>query len=213
VVDHLSNQFRGKTVGIAYIYCNYKKQGEETSVNLIASLLKQLVQERPFISKDVKNLYEEHINKETRPSVTECLRVLRLEMGRHSKIFFIIDALDECSEDTQGFLLDRLRALQAGKNLNLIITSRPQVSIKQVFKEAKLLEVRARDEDVRNYLQERISSPRRLVQVVNAALQKDILDTITENAKGMYVCSILLSSAQYTLLFSGFSISQVYGSA
>jgi len=110
-------------------------------------------------------------------------------MGRYSKTFFIIDALDECSEDAQRTLLE-LGALQVKMNLNLIITSRPSASIKQVLEGAEQLEVRARDEDVRSYLQERISTTR-VARVVgsDAALQENILNTITEKADGMYVCS------------------------
>ena len=53
--------FKGNDkVAISYIYLNYKEQHEQTIANLIASILKQMVQDRPMISDSVKALYERH---------------------------------------------------------------------------------------------------------------------------------------------------------
>ena len=35
VVDHLWKDFEGKNVGIAYIYCNYKRQETQTTIDLL----------------------------------------------------------------------------------------------------------------------------------------------------------------------------------
>ena len=43
VVDYLERSFEQEDVAIAYIYCSYKEQEDQTDVNLIASLLQQLV--------------------------------------------------------------------------------------------------------------------------------------------------------------------------
>ena len=44
VVEYLERSFEKNNVAIAYIYCSYKEQEDQTTVNLIASLLQQLVQ-------------------------------------------------------------------------------------------------------------------------------------------------------------------------
>jgi hypothetical protein len=150
--------------------------------------LKQLVQEQPSISKDVRSLYDRHIRKGTRPNIDEYAKVLQSEMGRYPKTFLIIDALDECSEEARRTLQTKLREFQAVVNLNLMITSRPQVNVKKVFEEAILLEVVARDEDVRSYLQERIPATRLAQDIAHDIdLQESILGTITWKAGGMYV--------------------------
>ena len=83
-------------VGIAYLYCNFRQQHEQTSSDLIVSLLKQLVQERPSIPDVVKNLYSYHKPKRTCPSPDEILNALHSVTAFYSKTFIVIDALDEC---------------------------------------------------------------------------------------------------------------------
>ena len=61
VVDYLSKTARTEDVGIAYMYCTYRNRLEQTPIRLIASLLKQLLQERRFIPEGLKKLYEHHI--------------------------------------------------------------------------------------------------------------------------------------------------------
>jgi hypothetical protein len=45
-VEHLCTKFQNDTtVGIAYVYCNFRRQDEQKPHNLLSSLLKQLIQE------------------------------------------------------------------------------------------------------------------------------------------------------------------------
>ncbi|KAH7012983.1 nucleoside phosphorylase domain-containing protein [Ilyonectria destructans] len=72
VIDHLSTRFpKGSNVGIAYLYCNFRRQHEQTIEHFLASLLKQLVQELSSIPKGVKRLYDRHKDKSTRASCCE----------------------------------------------------------------------------------------------------------------------------------------------
>ena len=100
----------------------------------------------------------------------------------YSKVFIIVDALDECREDdgTRANLLQALRSL-AG-TVNLMVTSRDLVSIARDFQETKHLDICANDQDVRRYIEGRIArTPRRHLK----ALQESIVKKIVENARGM----------------------------
>src|SRR5436305_1061587 len=91
VVDHLSAKFENDAgFGIAYIYCNYQPQQEQRPADLLSSLLKQLVQEQPAMPTDVKNLYEHHRAKGTRPSFDEIVRLLHSTIQLYSRVFIII---------------------------------------------------------------------------------------------------------------------------
>ena len=58
VIDDLYNKFQDDgTVGIAYIYCNFRRQHEQMTEDLLASLLKQLSQKRSSLPDSVKALY------------------------------------------------------------------------------------------------------------------------------------------------------------
>lgn len=57
VVDHLWKMFQDDTtVGIAYLYCNFRQRHEQAPEDLLAGVLKQLVQRQTFVSESVKDL-------------------------------------------------------------------------------------------------------------------------------------------------------------
>lgn len=97
VVDELIKRFSNDpTVGIAYIYCNFWRQGEQKIDDLLSSLLKQLTMSQPSLPSSVKDHFDQHRIKETRPSLDEILRSLRAVAIMYSRVFIIVDALDEC---------------------------------------------------------------------------------------------------------------------
>lgn len=109
-------------------------------------------------------------------------------MGRYSKVFIVIDALDECADDggAREILLSEFNALQTTNPMNLIVTSRPILKIEQKFQKAIQLEIRASDSDVQKYLEGQMS---RLASCVtrNISLQETIKSGIVKAVDGMYV--------------------------
>ena len=122
-----------------------------------------------------------------RPTLAECANLLQSEVRGFSKIFIVIDALDECPESngTRMSFLMEIRKLQP--NIHLLVTSRYIPSIEREFEKAERVEIRASNEDIRRYLGGRIERGHRLVRHVRAdpALHKTIINTIVEKAKGM----------------------------
>jgi Cdc6-like AAA superfamily ATPase len=97
VVDYLNKKFQNDaTIGIAYLYCNFRRQQEQKPTDVLKSLLKQLVQEQSSMPEHVKTLYERHKNKRTQPSLEEISKALQSVIAGYSRSFIVIDALDEC---------------------------------------------------------------------------------------------------------------------
>lgn len=189
VVDELCKRFENDgSVGIAYLYCNYRRQHEQSVEDLFASLLKQLTQEQPSIPSDVKTLYDRHKDKRTRPSLDEILVTLQTMATEYSRVFIIADALDECqiSNGCRQRFLSGLFNLQAKCGANLFATSRPISSIVKEFEGGSKLEIRASEEDVRKYLDGQMF---RLPGFVfrSLELQQEIKTNIANAADGMYV--------------------------
>jgi Cdc6-like AAA superfamily ATPase len=186
VIDHLTNSAQDNGIGSAYIYCNYRRQLEQTPVNLLASLLRQLVQSRSSISNEVKNFYKRHISKNSRPTLDEVSTVLHSEIGRYTRVNIIVDALDECTveDGMRQVLLSRLLVLQSIKTVSLMATSRFIPTIQQQFQSALQLEIRASGEDVQRYLEGQMD---RLASCVTrkAALQDEIISRIINTVDGM----------------------------
>jgi hypothetical protein len=190
VVDDLRNTFDGDDrIGIACLFCSYKSQNEQTSVDLLASLLKQLVQERSILTDVVKTFHERHAKRNTRPSFHELSTVLHSVVNSYLRVFFVIDALDECTntDRSREHLLREIFNLQNQTTISLFATSRFIPEIEKEFEGSISLEIRASDEDVRRYLDERIPQLLRSSISKYADLQDIIRREILKAVDGMYV--------------------------
>jgi len=96
---------------------------------------KQLVQEQPLIPKPVKALYNCHNERKTRPSLDEVSKLLCSIIESYSQVFIVVDALDECKDNTRTKLLSKIRNLQTQSNTKLMATSRFIATIMEGFKE------------------------------------------------------------------------------
>ena len=115
VVDDLWKHFdKYAECAVTYAYCSYKRQHEQTLANLIATLLRQLLQEMPDIPDAFQSLYQQYVHKNTRPSVQELRTLLHSVTENYSKVFIVIDALDECTnvDGTRDSFLSELFLLQ-----------------------------------------------------------------------------------------------------
>ena len=189
MVENLYTWFQSdESVGIAYIYCNFRLQDEQKVDGLLASLLKQLAKSHPFLPATIKELYDRHKTKRTRPSLEEISRSLQAVTALYSRIFIIVDALDECqvSNGCRQRFLAGLFNLQKKCGANLFATSRPISSVEKEFNGRLTLEIRASEEDVRKYLDGYMF---RLPGFVarSRELQEEIKTNIVNAIDGMYV--------------------------
>ena len=136
---------------------------------------------------------------------------MQSEISHFSKVFIIVDALDECPEGTRKHFLTEVRRLLP--NVRLLITSRYIRDIENEFKDAACLEIRASDEDIKSYLETRIEGQLPLARYtkVNHPLRNDILNTIVEKASGMYVpARSSFKSLHILLTFLRFLLAQLH---
>jgi len=167
-------------IGIAYLYCNFRQQEEQKAEELLASLLKQLAQEHSAILPTVKDLYNRHKMKQTRPSFDEISKALQSVAVVYSTVFIVIDALDECQVRTR--LLSEIFSLQIKSGASIFATSRFIPDIIEKFRGSTSVEIRATEEDVQRYLDGRISESE---SVVLKSCREDIKTEITKAVDGM----------------------------
>jgi hypothetical protein len=157
VIDHLYTKYQSDvSVGIVYLYCDFRRQYKQRNTDLFASLLKQLVRRRHFIPASMQRLYERHGDRQTQPSLHEISQILQSIVAGYQKGFIVIDALDEChvsDRRDRKRLLSEIFNLQAKAGANLFATSRliPDVAIEFEGKSTRL-EIRAGDNDLQRYL-------------------------------------------------------------
>jgi hypothetical protein len=191
VVDHLCTKFQNDaSIGIAYLYCNFRQQKEQKPMDLLLSLIKQLLQERPSMPEKVKSIYDRHKDKRTRPSFDEISKLLHSVVADYSRTFIIIDALDECQTSNGGRrkLLSEIFNLQARTGAYFFATSRFIPEIGKEFEGSISIEIRASDDDVQRYLDGHMSQLPACVSR-SSDLQEEIKTEITKAVDGMYVSS------------------------
>ncbi|KIM30727.1 hypothetical protein M408DRAFT_269568, partial [Serendipita vermifera MAFF 305830] len=194
VTDHLRKEFINK-VGVAVVYCNYKEREIQTPANLLSSIVRQFYDGIP-LSENIKSLHRKHIERKTRPTIAEISDLINTEMERFSKIFVIVDALDECSEENQcrAFFFKQLRALQS--LAHLMITSRPEINPTAEFMR---LEIAANKADLARYVDERISTSSRLNNLLlEAEDRKALKNAVVDNADGMFLLAQIHMTALAT---------------
>jgi hypothetical protein len=189
LVDHLRQEFGPKSnVAVACVYCDYKlvKAKKQSAENLLASLWKDLAINNGPLSEVVKNIHEKNKGRDSRPALNEVSKALHFEIGRYSKVFIILDALDECPEgDVRDNLVDELLALP--KNAKLMVTSRPHLNIQQYFEGVNRLEVRATENDLQTFLEGQMHRFNKCVKqdLHGENLRELIINTIISCADGM----------------------------
>jgi hypothetical protein len=156
VVDHLSAEYAGRNVGVACVYLNHKEADTQTPVRLLSGLWRQLVIGRD-VSPLAKRLYQIHHEKGTTPSLGESSEVLRTIIENYSKVFIVVDAVDEYPELQRRTLLQHLTANQP--IVNLMVTSRPHISSDSLtLSNLEILDIRAKTEDIREYVNTQIEA-------------------------------------------------------
>jgi hypothetical protein len=185
-------------VGLAFIYFNYKEQ--QTLSDVLGSLLQQLLRRAQRMTHGVCALYERCTGNDSkrRPTSSELSILLQSESQFFSKLFIVIDALDECpsvDDMTSKFLLE-LQKLRPSPQV--LVTSRPHLKsiIKQFLPNTICLEIRAHDEDIKKYLNEQFKRKHVLTLLVTDTTE--IIEKIIEKAQGMSVPPCLILSIYLT---------------
>ena len=185
-IDHLCRTTRSDEMGVAYLFCSYKSQTDQSAASLFAALLKQLVWNRPEIATPITQIHELHSKR--KPSFSDILQALQSVFSAYTTTFIVVDALDECSDrdGARGKLIDKLHELQAGKDVRLLFTSRSIFEITRKFDSKSTLEIHASEEDVKRFVAGRITDLPACIQN-DEELQRTVQSKIVKAVNGMYV--------------------------
>ncbi|KAJ6212730.1 nucleoside phosphorylase [Bipolaris maydis] len=200
VIHDLTTRFsEDPSVGIAYIYCNFQRQDEQNVDDLLISLLKQLAESQPSSLENIKDLYRRHNSSRTRPSLEEIKTTLHSVVSNYSRVFIVIDALDECqtSNGCRTRFLSTIFDLRA----SIFATSRINGEIVKMFEKATSIEIRARDDDVDVYLDARMQLERSdiLDNPTRDMIKKEVIGTMD----GMFLLAELRINSLVTLPTKG----------
>ncbi|VUC25543.1 unnamed protein product [Clonostachys rosea] len=193
-IEDLTSRFRdNQHIGIAYIYCNFRRVDDQKAEHLLAALLKQLCRQQQSLPDSVRHLQANTLmTKRAKPTLNELAETLHLVVSMYSRVFIVIDALDECQvkDGCRIKLLSEVFKLQNKTRTNLFATSRPSPEIELNFKECDWCKISANEADIRAYLNGNMWQMLGFIQK-RSGLKKAIEEEIAIAAKGMFLLARL----------------------
>ncbi|KAF2029019.1 ankyrin [Setomelanomma holmii] len=194
VIDHIESKVLDakSNNNVAYIFCDYNSEHEQSVQQLLGALIQQLVQNNRDLTDPLLALHEAHAEKKTFPSIDEIINTLQSMMLEHTDVYVIVDAIDECSSKSRKrrqliFALQRLQTTI--DTLHLLVTSRFTPEVVEAFESSPLLEIKAHVDDVRNYVQSRIKDFR---APLRDDWQTKVEDVVTGSTNGMFLLARFL---------------------
>ena len=183
---------------MAYFFFDFKDTGKQDSRALLSSLLVQLSERSQQCCDILIRLHSAHQYGSQQPTDDSLLRCLKdmLTTTGQVPIYFIVDALDECPNDS-GIPSSREKVLKLVKelvglrrtNLRICIASRPEFDIRNAFGPLATQQVSLHDEsgqkqDINDYVTSIIYTDTRMKRWRDDD-RTMVIDKLTEKADGM----------------------------
>jgi hypothetical protein len=187
VIDHLLRSQHVTDEPITFIYCNYKRQSEQSAKHILSSILRQIVDIQSGVPKLVRDFYTSHTAKRTTPSLDEIKQVIEAVSKDLRGLTIVVDALDECETRARTEFLSALETLRRLCKVRLLATSRPLPTVQShpTFLGEPTLEVKASDEELEKYIRSRASELHFRV-MSKPDLFEDLVTSTVRATGGMY---------------------------
>lgn len=167
------------------MYIDYKNQQLQSAEYVLTSILKQLTSQlRNKLPTMVESAYDkyEKSGQLKRPDADEFAEMLIACSKEFSTVFVVIDAINECGTGEREKLLMHLQRFHES-GVRLYITTREHLlnNLQPKFPDANILQIKAEEADVENYLREKLRT-----QPISDKFKNNILQTMKAAAQGKY---------------------------
>ena len=188
VIDSLCDRAAEESIAVAGLYCDYLSQQEQTTTNIMGSILKLLVG-KVGIPKHLREAFQKSKAEfgGRGPLLADLMGMLRITIAPLPQVFICIDALDECLPKYLPELLESLGdIIRQSPRTRLFLTGRPHVGehIQRYFSKAVVMSISSNPDDIRNYVEMRLDRDTEPV-AMNKKLRADIVRVILENISDM----------------------------
>lgn len=192
MIDTLRNQIsEEKDTAVAYIYCDFNADSEESATNVLGGLLKQVVGQLRQIPEEIENALEfakDQVDGRG-PQLPEILTMLIQSLSSVPRGFICIDALDEFPAKHRPELWESLKHVAcACPNTRLFLTGRPHIrdEVQKYFPgSVDMIPISPTKEDIGIYVRMRLRKDSETDEM-DEKLQADILRIIPEKMSEMY---------------------------
>ncbi|KJK63626.1 Ankyrin repeats 3 copy [Aspergillus parasiticus SU-1] len=177
------------TIGLAYLYGDYRDHKVQTTENILGAIVKQLLVFLSEIPQALLELYQREAKQEAPLSKVSAQTFLDVACEQFSKVYICIDALDELKD--QRTLLE---CLQGRSSMQLFITGRPHIrqTVQKYLKQRQEIPIEAHEGDIRRFIDREIGGPNDIEpDAMDEKLRLDIQSKVLASAKGIFLLPVL----------------------
>lgn len=173
-------------IGLAYVYCDYRDQTQQTIQNIYGTILKQLLRALPSIPEELTEILLRSHREKNPLDLAQLRDALRITSRFFDQIYICLDALDECEHVDQ--LLSSLK--QVPSSVRLFSTGRKHLksTVQRYFEDTQTILIEAKESDIRILIQEKVNEDRmKDPEIMDANLEQDIIEKISALSMGVLV--------------------------
>jgi len=176
-------------MAVIFLYCDYQAQKDQSAVNMIGSLVRQVALRAPVILSEIKSAFEESKREGGDGLQLPDMVKLFVKVAGHTEVVYIaVDAVDEVLPQHRFEFLRALRdILQDAPNVRLFLTGRPYIRAevdKHLTKKANAIHIVADQGDITLYLSQKMDDDED-PGLMTEDLKKNIMTTIVEKTSEM----------------------------
>ena len=192
VIDKLCDETVEEDTVVTCFYFDFAARNEQSPVNMLGSLLRQLVSGLGEIPEAVVRGFqnEKKAIGGRGLQVSGILKMFQAITGTAKRTFICVDAVDECVPEHRMVVLESLgRILQASPNTRIFITGRPHVRSeveKRLDGAAALILIEPTGDGIVSYLREKLRNDT-TPEIMNSALEANIMEGISQLGSETYV--------------------------
>ena len=191
VIDTLRKQTRGRNIAVIFLYCDYQTQKDQSAVNMIGSLVRQVSLRPQRIPSGIKRAFDESKQEGGDGlQLPDMVKLFVQVIGSIEVVYLCVDALDEMLTQHRLELLRALRQIiQDAPNVRLFLTGRPYIRAeldKHLTKRALAIHIVADQGDITRYLSQKMDDDDdQDPGLMTDDLKNDIMKTMLEKPSEM----------------------------
>ena len=204
VIEWLCDQVSNRNIAIAGLYCDYLAQEEQSTTNMLGTILRQLI-EKDGIPEHVRQAFRDGKRGFGGRAVrlSDLAKLLKTTITMLPQVFICIDGLDECLPTNRRELLEPLQEIvRASPATRVFLSGRPHIrdEIKIYFDKAIVMPVIPPIEDIKRYLKMRLDRDP-IPRAMDDHLRAKIMRAIPERISQMHVGTVtILGLVGYPLI-------------
>ena len=190
MIDTLCDQADKVDIVVIGLYCDFLRQKEQSTTNMLGSILKQLIR---------RDDIPEYIREAFRTAKVrfgggclgqpDLLKLLKRTIQTLTRVFICIDGLDECLPTHRHGLLESLKELShESPEVHIFLAGRSYVKdeVEKYLTGVRRIHVVPSQDDIRIYLEMKLERDTEL-DAMDDSLRRDIMNKIPKSISEMYV--------------------------